>query len=62
MTDKQDHTLHSPPGPSYYRALERAVEWLGDRYLLAKPINAPTRSQGKIRVKIGLSRLHRFRA
>jgi hypothetical protein len=42
MIDKQDHTFQSPPGPSYDRALARAVEWLGDRYLLAKPINAPT--------------------
>jgi len=42
MIDKQDHTLQSPPGPNYDRALARAVEWLGDRYLLAKPINAPT--------------------
>jgi hypothetical protein len=39
MTDKQDHTPHSPPVSSYDRALARAVEWLGDRYLLAKPIN-----------------------
>jgi hypothetical protein len=40
MTDKQDHTPWSPPASSYDRALARAVEWLGDRYLLAKPINA----------------------
>jgi hypothetical protein len=40
MTDKQDHTPQSPPVSSYDRALARAVEWLGDRYLLAKPINA----------------------
>ena len=39
MTDKQDHTPHSPPVSNYDRALARAVEWLGDRYLLAKPIN-----------------------
>ena len=39
MTDKQDHTPQSPPVSSYDRALARAVEWLGDRYLLAKPIN-----------------------
>jgi hypothetical protein len=42
MTDKQDHTHQSPPVSNYDRALARAVEWLGDRYLLAKPINAPT--------------------
>jgi hypothetical protein len=42
MTHKQDHTVKSPPVSSYDRALARAVEWLGDRYLLAKPINAHT--------------------
>jgi hypothetical protein len=42
MTDKQDQTLPPPPASSYDRALARAVEWLGDRYLLAKPINAHT--------------------
>jgi hypothetical protein len=42
MSDKQDHTLKPPPVSSYDRALARAVEWLGDRYLLAKPINAHT--------------------
>jgi hypothetical protein len=42
MSDKQDHTLKPPPVSRYDRALARAVEWLGDRYLLAKPINAHT--------------------
>jgi hypothetical protein len=42
VTDKQDHTHQSPPVSNYDRALARAVEWLGDRYLLAKPINAHT--------------------
>jgi hypothetical protein len=42
MTQKQDHTHQSPPGSNYDRAIARAVEWLGDRYLLAKPINAHT--------------------
>ena len=42
MTDKQDQPLPSPPGSNYDRAIARALEWLGDRYLLAKPINAHT--------------------
>ena len=42
MTDKQDQSLQSPPESNYDRAIASAVEWLGDRYLLAKPINAPT--------------------
>jgi hypothetical protein len=40
MNDKQGQTPPPPPASSYDRALARAVEWLGDRYLLAKPINA----------------------
>lgn len=39
MTNKQNHGLHSPPTANYSSAIARAVEWLGDRYLLAKPIN-----------------------
>jgi len=42
MTDKQVQTSPPPPASSYDHALARAVEWLGDRYLLAKPINAHT--------------------
>jgi len=42
MTVKQDPTLKPPPESNYDRALASAVEWLGDRYLLAKPINAST--------------------
>ena len=29
----------------YSAARERAIKWLGDRYLLAKPINADRRSK-----------------
>ena len=32
--------LKAPHTASYSAAIARAVEWLGDRYLLAKPINA----------------------
>jgi len=39
MTGKQNHKLHSLPTANYSSAIARAVEWLGDRYLLAKPIN-----------------------
>ena len=49
MTDKQYQTLQSPPASSYDRAIARAVEWLGDRYLLAKPINAHTLPVGNPR-------------
>jgi hypothetical protein len=46
MSDKQDHTLQSVPVSNYDAAVARAVEWLGDRYLLAKPINAHMRPLG----------------
>jgi hypothetical protein len=45
------HRLERPqerlPVSNYRSAVARALEWLGDRYLLAKPINAgiPTRTQ-----------------
>jgi hypothetical protein len=39
MPDNQDHRLQSLPVSNYSSAIARAVEWLGDRYLLAKPIN-----------------------
>jgi hypothetical protein len=32
----------------YSAARERAIRWLGDRYLLAKPINASRRSWPKL--------------
>jgi hypothetical protein len=39
MRDKRDHTQEGAPLADYASAVARAVEWLGDRYLLAKPIN-----------------------
>ncbi len=32
-----------PPIVDYSAARERAIKWLGDRYLLAKPINGERR-------------------
>ena len=43
LSDKQDPTIQSPPVSNYSSAIARAVEWLGDRYLLAKPINVNAR-------------------
>jgi hypothetical protein len=43
MPDKQAHTPQSLPVSNYSSAIARAVEWLGDRYLLAKPINSDMR-------------------
>ena len=44
MTTRQAHEPRSLPVENYSSAIAKAVEWLGDRYLLAKPINsAPVR-------------------
>jgi hypothetical protein len=51
MTGKRDQPLKSLPVANYRSAIARAVEWLGDRYLLAKPINSAQRS--------GVDRYHR---
>ncbi len=40
MPDKSKSPAPTPPEANYNSAIARAVEWLGDRYLLAKPINA----------------------
>ena len=39
MADESNHKVE-PPTANYSSAIAKAVEWLGDRYLLAKPINA----------------------
>jgi hypothetical protein len=40
MPEKPGHQPQSMAVENYSRAIARAVEWLGDRYLLARPINA----------------------
>jgi hypothetical protein len=44
MTEIRNRPLKSLPVANYRSAIARAVEWLGDRYLLAKPINSAQRS------------------
>jgi hypothetical protein len=45
MDKKRNHRHQSLPVANYNSAIARAVCWLGDRYLLAKPINAqPSRA------------------
>lgn len=39
MLDKPGHMPQSLPVENYSPAIARALEWLGDRYLLARPIN-----------------------
>ena len=45
MADGQTHSPKPLPMANYSSAIARAVEWLGDRYLLAKPINAAPRRE-----------------
>jgi hypothetical protein len=40
MTSKGNHGLEPLPIANYSSAIARALEWLGDRYLLAKPVKA----------------------
>jgi hypothetical protein len=40
MADPQNGSLKPLLVANYNSAIARAVEWLGDRYLLARPINA----------------------
>jgi len=39
MKSERKNEIQSLPPANYSSAMARAVEWLGDRYLLAKPIN-----------------------
>src|SRR5271156_4682321 len=44
MSNRRNQTLNSLPIADHIPSAARAVEWLEDRYLLAKPVNAaPTR-------------------
>jgi hypothetical protein len=43
MPDRFHATHQRLPVANYGSAVARALEWLGDRYLLAKPINAGVR-------------------
>jgi hypothetical protein len=40
MAGGRNHRGEPVPVSNYSAAIARAVEWLGDRYLLAKPIKA----------------------
>jgi hypothetical protein len=42
MADPEQADQGTLPEANYNSAREKAVEWLGERYLLAKPINAGT--------------------
>jgi hypothetical protein len=47
MADNR-HQRQSPPMANYSSAVARAIEWLGDSYLLARPINAAPRPATRV--------------
>ncbi|HEY2678383.1 MAG TPA: hypothetical protein VGI65_15525 [Steroidobacteraceae bacterium] len=55
MTEHRNHTRQAPQQTDYSAAVARAVEWLGDRYLLAKPL---THSHQRIRHASGVNGQH----
>lgn len=40
MLEKREQAPQSLPVTNYSFAIARALQWLGDRYLLARPVNA----------------------
>ena len=49
MPNKRNQTIQSLRVANYSPAIATAVEWLGDRYLPAKPINAAPSRERKSR-------------
>jgi hypothetical protein len=49
MPESLDSMHPCLPVSNYGPAVARALEWLGDRYLLAQPINAITQGRGAAR-------------
>lgn len=45
--------------PSYANRIEAAKRWLGDRYLLAQPINRPRAAISRENIKACLNALQR---
>jgi hypothetical protein len=48
---RENDRSQSLPVVNYTSAIEKAVEWLGDRYLLAKPMNTTIRREQSPRVQ-----------
>jgi hypothetical protein len=48
MSSQSLHDSRQPCVYDYSSAIAKAVEWLGDRYLLAKPMNATHHSPARI--------------
>jgi hypothetical protein len=50
----------SLPVANYSSAIAKAVEWLGDRYLLAKPINCALGSEAQAELRLTAHRRPRW--
>jgi len=62
MLDNQGHMPQLLPVENYSPAIARAVEWLGDRYLLARPINKARHGHESRRQGRDIGSEHRIRA
>jgi hypothetical protein len=58
MSTGQQHDSAVLPIANYSSAIAKAVEWLGDRYLLAKPINAAPSREGPNVARMATHRQH----
>jgi hypothetical protein len=55
MNTRHEYAPQAPAAATYDSAIAKAVEWLGDRYLLAKPIKAAPRGERPVAPRVHLS-------
>jgi hypothetical protein len=55
MNTRNERASQPPAAATYDSAIAKAVEWLGDRYLLAKPIKAVPRGERSVAPRVHLS-------
>jgi hypothetical protein len=55
MNTRNEHAPRAPAAATYDSAIAKAVEWLGDRYLLARPIKAAPRGERPVAPRVHLS-------
>jgi hypothetical protein len=58
MSSTQRRDSETLPIANYSSAVAKAVEWLGDRYLLAKPINAAPSREAQAVARMATHRQH----
>jgi hypothetical protein len=60
MSTRERHASEALPVANYSSAIAKAVEWLGDRYLLAKPVNAAPSREAPAVARLTAQRRGRF--